>query len=50
LASPKELIKRAKAQFLKESRQMTRELATDKGHIVIGATGLGVWIDKPETF
>ena len=26
MASPKELIKRAKAQFLKESRQMTREL------------------------
>ena len=26
MASPKELIKRAKAQFLKESKQMTREL------------------------
>jgi hypothetical protein len=26
LVSPKELIKRVKAQFLKESRKMTREL------------------------
>jgi len=26
------------------------KLATDKGPIVIGATELGIWIDRPESF
>ncbi|MGB9756275.1 MAG: hypothetical protein ACPLVJ_00630 [Candidatus Bathyarchaeales archaeon] len=37
-------------EVLKDSGDIYIQLATDKGPIVIGATELGVWIDKPERF